>query len=226
MTAKLNNRNLLHHGRVFDLFSEDITLENGVTTHIDILQHPGAAAIVDSDNDGFVDLAYIGDLGGNIWRIRFCSAPDGSSCATGNWSASLLFAREGGINAVYDVPAVAKDASGNIWVYWGTGDKAEPIVTGGGTDRFFAVKDATLTGAYRLSDLENITSGTYTDNAAKRGWTMNLAGAGEKCLAEPVVFGGQVYFTTYTPGGGGGTPAMRPGSRSSTGCPTSRGRVP
>ncbi|MBP8696369.1 MAG: hypothetical protein KBH73_07900 [Syntrophobacterales bacterium] len=172
---------------------------------------PGAAAIVDSDNDGFVDLAYIGDLGGNIWRMRFCAAADGSSCATGNWSVSLLFAREGGIGPVYDVPAVAKDASGNIWVYWGTGDKAEPIVMGGGTDRFFAVKDATLTGTYRLSDLENITGSTYTDNTSKRGWYMNLAGQGEKVLAEPVVFGGQVYFTTYSPAGGGGDPCNAAG---------------
>ncbi|NPV03717.1 MAG: hypothetical protein HPY67_03180 [Syntrophaceae bacterium] len=172
---------------------------------------PGTAAIVDSDNDGFVDLAYIGDLGGNIWRMKFCSAADGPSCGTGNWSSSLLFSREAGIGPVYDAPAVAKDANGNIWVYWGTGDKAEPIVMGGGTDRFFAVKDKTLAGTYRLSDLENITGSIYTDNANKRGWYMNLAGAGEKCLAEAVVFGGQVYFTTYSPAGGGGDPCNAAG---------------
>jgi len=172
---------------------------------------PGTAAIVDSDNDGFVDLAYIGDLGGNIWRMKFCSAADGPSCSTGNWGASLLFSREGGIGPVYDAPAVAKDANGNLWVYWGTGDKAEPIVMGGGTDRFFAVKDRTLTGTYRLSDLENITGSTYTDNDSKRGWYMNLAGQGEKCLAEAVVFGGQVYFTTYSPAGGGGDPCNAAG---------------
>ncbi len=34
---------------------------------------PGTAAIVDSDNDGFTNLAYIGDMGGNVWRLSFCT---------------------------------------------------------------------------------------------------------------------------------------------------------
>jgi len=173
---------------------------------------PGTAAIVDADNDGFVDMAYIGDVGGNIWRLKFCTAADGSSCATGNWSGSLLFAREAGIGPVYDAPAVAKDAGGNIWVYWGTGDKAEPIVVGANTERFWAVKDSTKTGTYQLSDLEDITSTTYTDNATKHGWYINLTGAGEKCLSEASVFAGIVYFTTYTPAGTGGDPCNQAGT--------------
>ncbi len=52
---------------------------------------PGTAAIVDSDNDGFIDIAYIGDLGGNIWRMKFCTAADGSSCTTSSWSGSKFF---------------------------------------------------------------------------------------------------------------------------------------
>lgn len=174
---------------------------------------PGTAAIVDSDNDGFVDLAYIGDLGGNIWRMKFCTAADGSSCTTGNWSGSRFFNREAGIGAVYDAPAVAKDANGNIWVYWGTGDKAEPIVvTAGLTDRFFALKDSTKTETYQLSQLDDITGTTYTDNATKHGWYINLAGTGEKCLSEASVFAGIVYFTTYTPAGSGGDPCSQAGT--------------
>ena len=174
---------------------------------------PGTAAIVDSDNDGFIDMAYIGDLGGNIWRMKFCSAADGSSCTTGNWSGSLLFSREAGVGAVYDAPAVAKDANGNIWVYWGTGDKAEPIVvTAGQTDRFFAVKDSTKTGTYQKSELDDITGTTYTDNATKHGWYIDMAGAGEKCLSEASVFAGIVYFTTYTPAGSGGDPCSQAGT--------------
>ena len=173
---------------------------------------PGTAAIVDSDNDGFIDTAYIGDLGGNIWRMKFCSAADGASCTTGNWSGSLLFSREAGVGAVYDAPAVAKDATGNIWVYWGTGDKAEPIVVGSVTDRFFAVKDSTRTGTYQKSELDDITGSTYTDNATKHGWYISMAGAGEKCLSEASVFAGIVYFTTYTPAGSGGDPCSQAGT--------------
>ena len=33
---------------------------------------PGFPAIVDRDNDGFIDTAYVGDLAGNLWKFTFC----------------------------------------------------------------------------------------------------------------------------------------------------------
>jgi len=173
---------------------------------------PGTPTMIDSDNDGFIDVAYIGDLGGNLWRFKFCFDADGSSCSTGSWSGSRLFAREAGIGPVYDAPTATRDAGGTIWLYWGTGDKAEPIVVGGGADRLFGVKDKTLSGTRYVSTLENITSGTYKDNASKNGWYITLAGAGEKCLSDPSVFGGQVYFTTYTPASGSSDPCSQAGT--------------
>jgi type IV pilus assembly protein PilY1 len=159
----------------------------------------GSPAVVDSDLDGFIDTVYIGDLGGNLWRFRF----PGDS--TAGWTGSRLLARSDGYGPVFGMPTVAKDAMGNLWVYWGTGDKTEPIVVGTNVERFFAVKDSDLSGTWTGANLDNITGTTYTDNGTKHGWYMNLAGAGEKVLGEAVVFGGQVYFTTYTPGGSGVT---------------------
>ncbi len=141
---------------------------------------PGTPTVVDTDGDGLIDLIYMGDLGGNIWRFTLCSASSGSSCGTSNWAASRLFSRGTGNGPVYDAPAVSRDTDSNLWVYWGTGDKAEPIVVGTNTDKFFAVKDATLSGTYTTGNLENITSGTYTDSSSKRGWYVTLSGAGEK----------------------------------------------
>jgi len=162
---------------------------------------PSPPAMVDTDLDGFIDTAYIGDLGGNIWRFRFCSDADGNSCSTGSWTGSRLYVRAGGTGAVYAAPAVAKDPKGYLWLYWGTGDRLEPITVGGGSDRIYAVKD---TGsAVTLANLENVTSSTYADADDKRGWYMVLAGNGEKVLAEPVVFGGVAYFTSYIPSTGG-----------------------
>jgi type IV pilus assembly protein PilY1 len=173
---------------------------------------PGTPTLIDSDNDGFMDVAYIGDLGGNLWRFKFCFNADGSSCSTSSWTGSRLFAREGGIGPVYDAPTATRDASGTIWLYWGTGDKAEPIVTGSGTDRIFGVKDKTLSGTLQVSMLENITTSTYTDDSSKKGWYINLSGAGEKCLSDPSIFGGQVYFTTYTPASGLSDPCSQAGT--------------
>jgi ADP-ribose pyrophosphatase len=56
---------------VFDILSENITLPNGVTTDIDILRHPGAAAIVPMADDGTLVWLrqYRHAAGGYIWEI-------------------------------------------------------------------------------------------------------------------------------------------------------------
>ena len=46
MSATVNSRSTLHQGRVFNLIKENYTLENGVTSDMDFIQHPGAAAMV------------------------------------------------------------------------------------------------------------------------------------------------------------------------------------
>ena len=46
MSAKINKRFSIYKGKVFQLVSENITLENGVTTDMEFVLHPGAAAIV------------------------------------------------------------------------------------------------------------------------------------------------------------------------------------
>lgn len=161
---------------------------------------PGSAAMVDTDNDGYIDRVYIGDLGGTMWRFKFCSYYSGSSCNTANWTGGRLFSGTAG--AVYSIPSVAKDAKGNFWVFWGTGDKVD--VTGTtGANKFYAVKDADAATPRALADLINITSSTYADSDTRKGWYVNLAGTGEKVLGDSAVFGGVVYFTSFTPDAGG-----------------------
>jgi hypothetical protein len=162
---------------------------------------PAPPTMLDTDLDGFIDTAYIGDLGGNIWRFKFCSAADGSSCNTGNWTGSRFFQRVGGTGPVYGAPAASKDTKGNLWLYWGTGDRLEPISTGGGTNSIYAVMDTG--GTVTRDQLSNVTGSTYTDTGEKKGWYIILAGSGEKVLAEPAVFGGVAYFTSYIPSTGG-----------------------
>lgn len=164
---------------------------------------PASPAIVDTDNDGFIDTVYVGDLGGNMWRFKFCTMNDTSSCSASNWSGGLLFGSSTGvIRPIFTTPSIAKDRNGNLWVEWGTGDKMDPTAANA-QEKFYAIKDNDRTTAYGISDLENITSGTYTDDATKHGWYINLAGSGEKILADSTIFGGIVYFTSYFPPSGG-----------------------
>jgi ADP-ribose pyrophosphatase len=46
MSATINSQTTLHQGRVFRLVGEKYTLDNGVTSDMDFIQHPGAAAMV------------------------------------------------------------------------------------------------------------------------------------------------------------------------------------
>jgi len=46
MTATVNRRTTLHVGRVFSFDQENISLMNGTTIDLDVIRHPGAAAIV------------------------------------------------------------------------------------------------------------------------------------------------------------------------------------
>ena len=71
ISAKLNETKTIHKGRVFTLAFDNITLPNGVTTGIDIIRHPGAAAMVPMLNKNTVLLVrqYRYAAGGCIWEI-------------------------------------------------------------------------------------------------------------------------------------------------------------
>jgi type IV pilus assembly protein PilY1 len=168
---------------------------------------------VDTDGDGFSDTAYMGDLGGNIWRFKFCTVGT-ASCTTASWTGRRLFngTSVSPVRPVYTTPSVAKDGAGNLWVYWGTGDKNDPINTTY-SEKIFALKDAipksdteTTTSPYALTNLQDVSScGTTTcttyDNTSTtyKGYYITLPGTGEKILSDSTVFGSILYFTTYTP---------------------------
>lgn len=71
MTTKINKSRLILKGRVFNLFRDNITLVNGVTVDLDVIRHPGAAAIVAMDHDQNVILIkqYRYAVDDFIWEI-------------------------------------------------------------------------------------------------------------------------------------------------------------
>ena len=163
----------------------------------------GPPASVDIDNDGFVDTVYIGDLGGNVWRFKFCTAAQDSSgsCGTSNWVGGLFFQANAnsGIRPIYAMPSVARDDVGNIWVYFGTGDVSDPTASNA-QERFFAVKDNDRSSIWNADNLEHLQQASDIYGGSGDGWYFNLPGQGIKILADPTVFNGVVYFTAYTPG--------------------------
>jgi type IV pilus assembly protein PilY1 len=158
---------------------------------------PGTPAIVDRDNDGFIDTAYVGDLSGNLWKFTFCpSDPAGAGCGLSNWRAMILYNPGGTKLPTFNSPAVAKDQN-YYWVFWGTGDKANPNKEEDTQNKFLAIRDQNPISAYTLSNLQNITSTTFTE-MTRNGWYINLSGQ-ERVLSDATVFRGIVFFTSYTP---------------------------
>ncbi|HET6459359.1 MAG TPA: PilC/PilY family type IV pilus protein [Syntrophales bacterium] len=186
---------------------------------------PAAPAIVDTDQDGFVDTVYVGDMGGNMWRFNFCRAADmlappaqlnscGISGQTVNWAGGRLY-RSATVQPIFQSAAVSLDDQQNLWVYWGTGNKEMPkdATTG---DTVFGVKDNDRSTTYASSNLKNISTAgqAYNPGDSQDGFYINLPGTGEKMLADPTVFGGVVYFTSYTPPTGSGDLCLQGGTSS------------
>ncbi len=159
---------------------------------------PGTPAILDRDNDGFIDTAYVGDLSGNLWKFTFCPFdPDEAACGTSDWGAMILY--NPGVDKLptFNSPAVARDQN-YYWVFWGTGDKANPNNVGL-QNKFLAIRDQNPTSAYAPSNLQDLTNpNTAFNGTAYTGWYINLSGQ-ERVLSDATVFGGIALFTSYTP---------------------------
>jgi type IV pilus assembly protein PilY1 len=184
----------------------------------------------DTDGDGFEDTVYAGDLGGNMFAFE-------DKNKDGTWSGRKLFQAlvEGGIRKkIFYAPDGTREKSGER-IFFGTGDRAHP----GRTDiqnRMYCVKnewedEGTFT-TLTEDDLVDVTDdllqlGTLEEKETERenlfsnpdykGWYIRLENPGEKVVSTPVVFGGVLYFTTYTPPTGGVNPDDPCGQTTATG---------
>jgi ADP-ribose pyrophosphatase len=71
MSSKINNRTTVYHGKVFELIRENVTLENGTTTDVEFIEHPGATAVIPFLDDNRIVLLkqYRHALKKHIWEI-------------------------------------------------------------------------------------------------------------------------------------------------------------
>jgi ADP-ribose pyrophosphatase len=84
--GQIKNQTLIHNGRVFNVFQETVKLPNGAEFNLDVLRHPGAAAIVPlTRNHNVIMLEqYRHSVGGTIWEIPAGTLDSGEiplSCA-------------------------------------------------------------------------------------------------------------------------------------------------
>ena len=110
-----------------------------------------AAGAIDINGDGIADIAYAGDLNGNLWKFDLFSTTPGA-WALSNASVPLFATGDG--HAITARPDVTKFIAGGYLVAFGSGRYLAP---GDNTDlttqRVYAVRDVGTAGTVALSSL-------------------------------------------------------------------------
>jgi type IV pilus assembly protein PilY1 len=186
---------------------------------------------IDHDGDGIVSRIYYGDLGGSVFALKddqnvsysLCGKTITRNVVDGTWSAQKLFnASADGVQRKIQYAPDAVGESFGEYIFFGTGDRERPGNTSV-VNRFYAVKNEwAASGVLTEADLVDVTNdliqlGTADEQqqvktalALGKGWYIRLENAGEKIVSSPRVFGGAIYFSTYTPSGTTGSdPADR-----------------
>lgn len=182
----------------------------------------------DGDADKYADRVYVGDTGGNVWRIDIGDINNDGVSDPAEWAVHKL-ASIGGTGAdarkfLYPPDIVyGRDASGAYdAVLIGSGDREHPFDLTV-SNRFYMFKDrmiglsgadqTTFTEANLYDATDNyIQDGDETQKtealaalAGSKGWYIRL-GQGEKVVTSAVTLAGTTFFSTNQPA------AVRPGT--------------
>jgi len=183
--------------------------------------------LADTDGDGDFDLAYAGDLEGNLWKFDLTDADPA------NWTKGLLFtAKDAGSNPqpITTAPMVVPHPQSGYMVGFGTGQYLEhadltdtsvqtlygiwdDVPTGGVTTvtggRSKLVEQTVLTATTVSGNEFRLTSNngvTYSRNgsgsvsaSSDRGWFMDLPTSGERVAYNPIARDRRFVFVTLIP---------------------------
>jgi type IV pilus assembly protein PilY1 len=185
---------------------------------------PSDVTIIDTNGDGYTDRLYVGDMGGQVFRLDFANGTNtgASNFATGGRIADLAGFLPADNRRFYYAPDVALarlDGSLYLNIAIGSGYREHPLNTTI-VDRMYALRDfhvtdAVATAAITESTLFNLTDVVIpsTDPLVQAafesadGWYIILEGLdpdgnphpGEKVLAKALTFNGILSFNTFDP---------------------------
>ena len=193
-----------------------------------------AAAV--SNNNGYIDRLYVGDVGGQVWKFDLSHPATLSGGLVTNWVGNRLFRADTteanpppngeyyATQAIYGPVIPALDDLHHVWIYFGTGDLNHPN-NNTAPNRFYGIIDNVAinssnspTTSLTESSLSDVTSASNV--TVTQGWyyrmTARASGSTptEKDLKGAEIFNKVVFFTTFVPtstaacGSGGGTAKM------------------
>ena len=190
-------------GTLFILNAKDGTAYHTLSTGVKSgLSEP---AIVDKDGDGKADLAYAGDLLGNLWKF------DLQDSDKTKWSASKLYSSG---QPITSRPTAGPGPDGGVMVYFGTGKYLEtndPETTT--TQSVYGIWDkpgSSTTVEQKQLEKRVVSSDAFsrslktTDTFTwgdknKMGWYFDLPESGERVIANPEYVNGKLNVITMIP---------------------------
>jgi type IV pilus assembly protein PilY1 len=157
---------------------------------------PADVTVINSDVDSYDDRMYVGDTGGNVWRVDIAdSDPD-------EWTVNKLAAVGNTRKFLHAPDAVPGEDGSGIYdaVLIGSGDREHPFDTTV-TNRFYMLKDRPIFEGATISesDLVDQTTSQNPVPVGKKGWFITL-GSGEKTVGgNAVTLAGTTFFVTNQP---------------------------
>lgn len=201
--------------------------------HIDMIYSiPSDLSIIDSDQNGMVDRAYFGDLGGQVWRIDFDNIANTSDITL----TKFADISNGEYQPLFYPPSISMNrhnAERFMAVSFGSGDRTQPMLVSS-KNAFYMLRDIdyevgepepsfttiTTSQVYDAtendigSDNDSIKQTAKTELETTRGWMVHL-NAGEKPLSKVVTFQGKFLATTFEPDTAVTTESLRDSCKSS-----------
>lgn len=167
---------------------------------------PAPVMTGDINADGYTDIMFAVDMGGQLWRFDFNNS--GSDTAiTGGVVATIDDNSSSGRRRFYVKPDVSLMKVNGVVQYAvaiGSGYRAHPL-SPDTQDRFymfFIPNVYTIPASYNSpiteSDMLNVTTDLSPTLGSNKGWRLTLE-SGEKVLASSLTVDGTVFFTTYKP---------------------------
>jgi len=157
-------------------------------------------SVIDTNRDGTKDTGYVGDNGGNLWRLNL------NDVDPANWTVQKVAAIGAHTAAerrkLQQAPDVvfANDGGGYFSaVLLGSGDREHPF-DATVTNQFYMFKDRGTGSAVVESDLFDATAATGSN---AYGYKITLA-AGEKAISSAVTVSDATYFNTNQPSASAG----------------------
>jgi Tfp pilus tip-associated adhesin PilY1 len=150
----------------------------------------GSPSMVDIDGDNSVDVGYIGDSLGYLFKVRFNEQ-------TPTAATTCLFASPSPSDQskkLFYRPAVFFSPAGELLVYYGSGSPFDIYSTE--TGGLYVKVDGDPYGCSLAAAAPCAASSTLFDSSGF--WLFD--GVGEKLVGDPIAAFGRLFFTTHTPG--------------------------